>query len=33
MSTLPHTASSAPRAALAGIALVLAGLFVSRKRA
>ena len=33
MSTLPHTASSAPRAALAGIALVLAGLLVSRKRA
>ena len=33
MSTLPHTASSAPRAALAGIALILAGLFVSRKRA
>jgi hypothetical protein len=32
-TTLPHTASSAPRAALAGIALVLAGLFVSRKRA
>ena len=30
-STLPHTASSAPRAALAGIALVLAGLLVSRK--
>ena len=33
MTTLPHTASSAPRAALAGMALVLAGLFVSRKRA
>jgi hypothetical protein len=33
MSTLPHTASSAPRAAFAGIALVLAGLLVSRKRA
>jgi hypothetical protein len=32
-TTLPHTASSAPRAALAGIALVLAGLLVSRKRA
>lgn len=31
MSTLPHTASSAPRAALAGIALVLAGLLVARK--
>jgi hypothetical protein len=31
MSTLPHTASSAPRAALAGIALILAGLLVSRK--
>ncbi len=31
MSSLPHTASSAPRAALAGIALVLAGLLVSRK--
>jgi hypothetical protein len=33
MDTLPHTASSAPRAALAGIALVLAGLLVPRKRA
>jgi hypothetical protein len=32
-SALPHTASSAPRAAMAGIALVLAGLLVSRKRA
>ena len=30
-SSLPHTASSAPRAALAGIALVLAGLLASRK--
>jgi hypothetical protein len=30
-SSLPHTASSAPRAALAGIALVLVGLLVSRK--
>jgi hypothetical protein len=30
-STLPHTASSAPRAALAGIGLILAGLLVSRK--
>lgn len=33
MSTLPHTASSAPRAAFAGIGLILAGLLVSRKRA
>lgn len=31
MTALPHTASSAPRAALAGIALILAGLLVSRK--
>jgi len=31
MSALPHTASSAPRAAFAGIALILAGLLVSRK--
>jgi len=31
MTALPHTASSAPRFALAGIALVLAGLLVSRK--
>jgi LPXTG-motif cell wall-anchored protein len=31
-TTLPQTASSAPRAALAGAALVLAGLLVSRKR-
>jgi hypothetical protein len=31
MSALPHTASSAPRAGLAGIALVLAGLLMSRK--
>jgi hypothetical protein len=31
MTSLPHTASSAPRAALAGIALILAGLLVSRK--
>lgn len=30
-SALPHTASSAPRTALAGMALVLAGLLVSRK--
>lgn len=30
-TTLPHTASSAPRAALGGIALILAGLLVSRK--
>ena len=30
-TSLPHTASSAPRAALAGMALVLAGLLVSRK--
>jgi hypothetical protein len=28
---LPHTASGAPRAAMAGLALILAGLLVSRK--
>ena len=33
MNTLPHTASSAPRAGLAGFALILVGLLVSRKRA
>ncbi len=32
-TSLPHTASSAPRSALAGLALVLAGVLVSRKRA
>lgn len=31
-TTLPQTASSAPRAALAGIALVVVGLLVARKR-
>jgi LPXTG-motif cell wall-anchored protein len=31
-TTLPQTASSAPSSALAGVALVLAGLLVSRKR-
>jgi LPXTG-motif cell wall-anchored protein len=31
-TTLPQTASSAPRVALAGIALVVAGLLVARKR-
>jgi hypothetical protein len=31
MKALPHTASSAPRAAVAGMALLLAGLLVSRK--
>ena len=33
MKTLPQTASTAPRAALAGFGLILAGLLVSRKRA
>lgn len=33
MSALPHTASSAPRAGLAGFILIAVGLLVSRKRA
>ncbi len=33
MNTLPHTASSAPRLGLVGLALILAGLLVPRKRA